>query len=141
MSEPKEEGEKQEKENEALAHRFHMDIFQKGELEAADEILASEFVLRNPTVPSELTHGPDAIKKLATAAIHAIPDRLITHEDTMSKGDKVLIRWSMTGTPKQDFLGIPHSDNPITLIGFDLFRISKGKIIEMWQQFSGGKWQ
>jgi predicted ester cyclase len=110
-------------------------------LEATDEILISEFVLRNPGIPSELTHGPDGIKKLATTAIHAIPDRQITQEETMSKGDKVLIRWSMTGTPKEDFLGIPRSDNPITLISFDLFRISKCKIIEIWQQFSLGKWQ
>jgi steroid delta-isomerase-like uncharacterized protein len=139
MSEYK--GEEQEKKNEALANRFHMDIFQKGELEAADEILAAEFVIRNPALPAELTHGSDGIKKFATGTIQAIPDRKITHEDTMSKGDKVLIRWSMTGTPKQDFLGIPHSDNPITLTGFDLFRISGGKIIEMWQQFSPGKWQ
>jgi predicted SnoaL-like aldol condensation-catalyzing enzyme len=139
MSEYNKEQE-QEKENEALALRFHMDIFQKGHVEAADEILAPEFVLRNPGMPPELTHGPDAIKKFATAAIHAIPDRQITHEDTMSRGNKVLIRWSMTGTPKQDFLGIPPSDNPITLTGFDLFRISGGKIIEMWQQFSPGKW-
>jgi predicted SnoaL-like aldol condensation-catalyzing enzyme len=139
MSEYK--GEEQEKKNEALANRFHMDIFQKGELKAADEILAAEFVTRNPALPAELTHGPDAIRKFATAVIQAIPDRKITHEDTMSKGDKVLIRWSMTGTPKQDFLGIARSDNPITLIGFDLFRISGGKIIEMWQQFSPGKWQ
>jgi steroid delta-isomerase-like uncharacterized protein len=140
MSEYKEEQE-EEKKNEALANRFHMDIFQKGEMETADEILASEFVLRNPALPSELTHGPGAIKKFAAAAIQAIPDRQISHEDTMSKGDKVLIRWSMTGTPKQDFLGIPRSDNPITLTGFDLFLISGGKIIEMWQQFSPGKWQ
>ena len=139
MSEYK--GEEQEKKNEALANRFHMDIFQKGELEAADEILAAEFVIRNPALPAELTHGLEAIKKFATGVIQAIPDRKITHEDTMSKGDKVLIRWSMTGTPKQEFLGIPPSDNPITLIGFDLFRISGGKIIEMWQQFSSGKWQ
>jgi steroid delta-isomerase-like uncharacterized protein len=139
MSEYK--GEEQEKKNEALANRFHMNIFQKGELEAADEILAAEFVIRNPALPSELTHGPEAIKKFASATIHAIPDRQITHEDTMSKGDKVLIRWSMTGTPKQDFLGIPRSDNPITLTGFDLFRISGDKIIELWQQFSPGKWQ
>ena len=82
MSEYKEE---QEKENEALANRFHMDIFQKGELEAADEILVPEFVLRNPDLPSELTHVPEGIKKFATAAIQAIPDRQITHEDTMNK--------------------------------------------------------
>ena len=31
-------------ENEALAHRFHMDIFQEGNLDAADEILSPDFV-------------------------------------------------------------------------------------------------
>ena len=65
MSEYKEEQE-QEKKNEALANRFHMDIFQKGEMETADEILVPEFVLRNPGLPSELTRGPGAIKKFAT---------------------------------------------------------------------------
>ena len=30
----------QEQENETLAHRFHMDIFQQGKLETADQILA-----------------------------------------------------------------------------------------------------
>ncbi len=34
-------------------------------------------------------------------AINAIPDRQITHEDIISNRDKVLIRRSMTGSPKQ----------------------------------------
>jgi hypothetical protein len=38
-------------ENEALVHRFHMDIFQKGD-SAADEILAPDFIWRNPGLPS-----------------------------------------------------------------------------------------
>jgi predicted ester cyclase len=51
-----------------------------------------------------------------------------------------MIRWTMTGTPKKEIFGIPSSDKPVSTIGFDLFRISKGKIMEMWQQFSTGKW-
>lgn len=39
-------------ENEALVRRFHMDIFQKGDLAAADEILAPDFIWRNPGLPS-----------------------------------------------------------------------------------------
>ena len=44
----------QEQKNETLAHRFHMDIFQQGKLEVADEILTPDFVLRNPVLPSDL---------------------------------------------------------------------------------------
>jgi predicted SnoaL-like aldol condensation-catalyzing enzyme len=45
---------KQEEEiNEALALRYHNDIFQKGKLEVADEILSPDFVLHNPLLPEE----------------------------------------------------------------------------------------
>ena len=83
---------------------------------------------------------PEGVKKIASAIIDAMPNRQITHEDTFVKGDKVMIRWTMTGTPKKEGLGIPPSDKPIKIIGFDLFRISGNKIAEMWQQFSIGSW-
>ncbi len=129
-----------EEEKEALAHRFHMDIFQKGDLAAADEILAPDFIWRGPSIPSELKHGPEGVKKIASAIIDAMPNRQITHEDTIVKGDKVMIRWKVTGTPKKEVLGIHPSDKPIAIIGFDLFRMSGDKIVEMWQQFSIGSW-
>jgi steroid delta-isomerase-like uncharacterized protein len=131
----------QQKRNEAIAHRFHMNIFQEGKLEMADEIIASDFVWRNPVIPSELQHSPESVKKIASAVIEAMPDRQITHDDTIAKGDKVMIRWTMTGTIKRELFGISPSDKPTSMIGFDLFRISdEGKIVEMWQQFSNGKW-
>jgi hypothetical protein len=37
-----------EQQNEAITHRFHTEIFQERKLDIADEILASDFVLRNP---------------------------------------------------------------------------------------------
>lgn len=132
--------ENQEKENETLAHRFHMDIFQKGDLLVADKILATNFVWRNPAVPSELAHGPEGTKKVASAVIDSIPDCKITHDDIMSKGDKVMIRWTMVGTIKKEIFGLQPSERTATIIGFDLFRISNHKIVEMWQQFSPGTW-
>ena len=109
----------EEQRNEELAHRWHMDIFQKGDLSVADEILSSDFVWRNPSIPSDLRHGSEGTKKLASSIIDGMPDRQLTHDDVIAEGDKVLIRWTMMG---------------------DLFRISGGKIAEMWQQFGVGKW-
>lgn len=129
-----------ERQNEELAHSFHMDIFQKGDLAVADTILAKDFVLRSPTIPLELRGGPEGTKKIASAVIDSLPDRKIVHEDTIAKGDKVLIRWTMTGTLKKELFGMPASGKPVTIIGFDLFRISDGRILEIWQQFSLGTW-
>jgi predicted ester cyclase len=69
-----------------------------------------------------------------------VPDRKITHDNVVTKGDKVLIRWTMTGIPRKEVVGIPSGDKPVTITGFDLFRISGCKIAEMWQQFGVGKW-
>ena len=71
-------------------------------------------------------------KKIASAVIDSVPDLRITHDDTISKNDKVLVRWTLTGTAKKELFGIPASDKPLTLVGFDLFRIDNGKIVEMW---------
>jgi predicted SnoaL-like aldol condensation-catalyzing enzyme len=130
-----------EQEYEAIARRFHMEIFQQGKLGLADEILTPDFVLRNPTLPSELTHGPEGVKKFASGVVDSSSGYQIIHHDTISKGDKVLIRWTFTGILKKEMLGIRPSDEPVTITGFDLFRITTdGKIAELWQQFNVGSW-
>ena len=106
----------------------------------ADEILSPDFVWRNPSLPSNLQHGSDGTKKIASSIIDGMPDRQITHDDVIAKGDKVLLRWTMTGTPRKEVIGIPPGDKTVTVTGFDFFRISGGKIAEMWQQFGVGKW-
>jgi predicted SnoaL-like aldol condensation-catalyzing enzyme len=130
-----------EQEYEAIARRFHMEIFQQGKLDVADEILTPDFVLRNPTLPSELTYGPEGVKKFASGVVESSSGYQIVHHDTISKGDKVMIRWTYTGMVKKEMLGIRPSNKPVTITGFDLFRITtEGKIAELWQQFNVGSW-
>ena len=130
-----------EQEYEVIARRFHMEIFQQGKLGVADEILTPDFVLRNPTLPSELTHGPEGVKRFASGIVESSSGYQIVHHETISKGGKVLIRWTFTGRVKKEMLGISPSDKPVTITGFDLFRITtEGKIAELWQQFNVGSW-
>jgi predicted SnoaL-like aldol condensation-catalyzing enzyme len=81
-----------EKENETLEHRFHMDIYQRENLKVVDEIVSPNFVMHNPMLPSEVKEGLEGVRKFAIATIDAMPDRQLFHEDTVVKGDKVLIR-------------------------------------------------
>ena len=120
--------------NKALADRFHMDIFVAGTLDVADEILSSDFVAHAP-VPPEFTTGPEGVKKWATALRTGLPDDIwIKHYETIAEGDLVMIRWEGGGTHTGDLMGVPASGNPVTVTGFDLFRIVDGKIVEMWQE-------
>lgn len=119
----------------ALADRFHMDVFQRGDLDVADEILTGDFVLNGPGYPPEWCRGPAGTKLLARAIITALPDRRITHDETICEGDLVCIRWSMTGTHAGDLLGVPPSERKVKVTGFDLFRMANGRIAELWQNW------
>jgi steroid delta-isomerase-like uncharacterized protein len=130
----------EEEKNQDLAIRYHEDIFQKGKIEVADEILSRDFIIHNPVLPEELRKGPEGTKKFASAVIAAVPDIKIVHDDIFAKGDKVLIRWTNSGTNTGPLFGNPPTGKPIIVTGFDLFRISNGKIMELWQQYNFAPW-
>ena len=64
------------------------------------------------------------------------------HHETISKGDKVLIRWTFSRILEKEMFGISPSDNLLNIAGFDLFRITPDskKLAELWQIFSVGSW-
>ena len=132
--------EQSEKVNEELALRYHNDIFQEGKLEVADEILSPDFVLHNPSLPEELRKGPEGVKKYASAIIESVSDRKLVQNDIFAKGDKVLIRWTNSGTNRGSLFGYNPTGKQYVATGLDLFRISNGKIMEIWQQFNFASW-
>jgi predicted SnoaL-like aldol condensation-catalyzing enzyme len=132
--------EQEEDKNQTLALRYHNDIFRNGKIEVTDEILSPDFVLHNPVLPEELRKGPEGTKKYASALIAAVSDRRLVHHDIFAKGDKVLIRWTNSGTNTGPLFGNPPTGKPYVATGFDLFRISNGKIMEMWQQYNFAPW-
>src|SRR6188768_3679827 len=115
--------EKVEEENQVLAIRYHDDIFEKGKLEVADEILSSDFVIHNPVLPEEFRNGPAGTKRYASAIMTAVPDRKLEHHEVLAKGDMVMIRWTNSGTHTGMLFGNPPTGKRYVATGFDLFRI------------------
>ena len=54
----------------------------------------------------------------------------MTLEDQIAQGDKVVSRWTGTGTPNGEFMGIPATGNRVTFTGIVIDRIAGGKIVE-----------
>ena len=52
----------------------------------------------------------------------------------------MMIRWTNSGTNTGPLFGNPPTDKAIVVTGFDLFRISNGKITELWQQYNFASW-
>jgi predicted ester cyclase len=52
-----------------------------------------------------------------------------------------MIRWTSSGTNIGPLFGNPPTGKRYIVTGFDLFRISDGKIKELWQQYNFADWQ
>lgn len=110
-------GESSSEANRALAHRFHMDVFQRKDLAAADQTLSRDFVWHGGMGPGEVLRGPAAATPVATALSGALPDLNITHDDIVAEGDKVLIRWTARATHRGEFQGIAPTGKAVTVTG------------------------
>lgn len=118
----------------ALSRRLYEEVFGKGNLSAADEILAESCVSHGPGSPPQI--GAEAIKRQALALRSAMPDLWMTLEDQVADGDRVASRWTGRGT----HTGVlPMPSGPVQPTGaaieiaeIRIDRYASGQIVESW---------
>ncbi len=121
-------------ENKALTRRVMEEMFNKGNLDVADELLAPDFVDHDPSMPEDV-RGPEGFKEYVRAFRSASSDLHIRIEDQIAEGDKVVQRWTGTGTHDGDSMGIAPTGNRVEFTGMEISRISGGKVAEMWDNY------
>jgi steroid delta-isomerase-like uncharacterized protein len=88
-------------------------------------------VYHDPAAPE--LRGSEAHKKFVTLYRTAFPDLHFTVEDLFGKGNKVVMRWTSTGTHQGELMGIPATGITTQGIGTSITRFNeKGKIVEEW---------
>ena len=115
--------------SEAIAHRYFEEIFNQGKLDVAEEIVANTHI--NHDRLNEV-QGIGGLKEVAAKYRKAFPDLHLAIEDTISQGDKVVVRWSWSGTHKGDLAGLAPTGKKTGGTGITIFRHSDGKIAESW---------
>ena len=118
--------------NEAVAHRWHLEVVQAGNLAVADEILAPDCVVH---ANAQEVRGVDGAKQLAAAIHTAFPDAQITHHEALVSGDRVAIRWTTDATHQGEYFGVPPSGKRVHIEGLDLFHLRGGQITEIWIEY------
>jgi steroid delta-isomerase-like uncharacterized protein len=119
-------------ENKALVRRFFEEVFNKGNLALAGEVLAPNYVLHDPATPN-LAGGPEGYKQMVSTYRNAFPDLQLTVEDQMTEGEKVVTRWTTRGTQQGALPDIPPTGKQTTVTGITISCISGSKITEDWQ--------
>jgi steroid delta-isomerase-like uncharacterized protein len=121
-------------ENKALVRRSFEEVFNQGNLDAVDEIFASDYLLHDPTSPEEI-RGTEGMKQYVSMYRTAFPDLQQTIEDQIAEGEKVATRLIGRGTHQGELMGIPPTGNRVEASGIVINRISGGKIAESWATY------
>jgi predicted ester cyclase len=101
----------------------------------ADRVYAPSVIDHQPLPGQGL--GLDGIKQLV-ALYHAVfPDLSVSTDDVVSSGDRVVVRWTATGTHQGDQLGVPATGKRVRLTGIDILRIEEGRVVERWGETNG----
>ena len=88
-------------------------------LAAVDKVYAPDVVVHGL---GEDIHGLENLKQVWSEFYDAFPDLQWTFDDRIVKGDKVVTRFTITGTHKSEYMDIQPTNKKVTYWGIEIFR-------------------
>ena len=117
--------------NKATARRWSTELWSKGDLRVADEIIAADYVRHDPGDPFP-ARGAEDVKKIVTMLRTMFPDFRIHVESMVAEGDIVVSRYTATATDTVGYMGMPPTGKAIRTSAMQMFRFANGRIVESW---------
>lgn len=121
-------------ENAALGCQWFEQVWNQQRLEAIDE-LADPACQAHGHAPDDEVIGLARFKEFARSVIEAFPDVNIQVEETISEGDRCVLRWVGRMTHRGEFMGIPATGKHLVVRGISILRFAGGKIVEAWDNW------
>lgn len=115
--------------NRAVVRRFIDEVFNRGNLAVAEEILAPDYVHNDPAT-GDMASGVEGLEKMVAFYRQAFPDFQIRLEDQIATEDRVVERWTGQGTHRGALMGMPATGRQITATGISIHRLANGRIAE-----------
>ena len=118
--------------NKELAQAFHRRLWAEGDIGVVEELIAADAT----------THWGDS-ESNAVAAIRADVERYFTAftdvhtsiDELVGEEDKVVLRWSTTGTHTGPYGKVSPTGRVVTMTGVDIYRLEGGRIVEVWSMW------
>jgi predicted ester cyclase len=119
-------------ENKEKARRFLKEGFSQGNL----QVLDADFVCYDPNSEAGEVRGAETMKQEIEWFRNAVPDLTYTVEDQVAEGDKVVSRYTATGTHQGEFFGVAPTGKRIGMSGIQIDRFDEnGKMVEEWPEY------
>ena len=114
--------------NKLVMGRF-TDFINTASEKLADELISPDAIFHVPG-RSEPVRGPAGYLAILGMMREGFPDIQWTLEEMIAEGDKVAARFTMRGTHRGTFFGVPPTGKPIVVQAMNFYRLSGGQFVE-----------
>ena len=115
--------------NKALVSRFIDEAYNKRNLTVGDELLAINVVIH---ISNSDIKGIEGWKQYAGSFLAGFSDIIMSVNEIIAEGDKIVASWTCRGVHTGEFHGIIHTDKQATWTGIAIYHFVDNKIGEVW---------
>jgi steroid delta-isomerase-like uncharacterized protein len=115
-----------EEASKAVVHRFVAEVWNAGDLAAADELVHPDYAVEG------VERGPDFVRRNVAALRAAFPDLESTVEQMVAEGDWVAVRLTLRGTHLGPLGDIPPSGKRVETQEMVFWRVEGGRLRAIW---------
>ncbi|MGA7241624.1 MAG: ester cyclase [Terracidiphilus sp.] len=114
--------------NKEIIRAFMEEVLNQGRFERMNDLVKEDFIELDP-LPGQQA-GREGLKAVLMQMKSAFPDIHWVIQETISEGDKVVTRFTWSGTHRNTFLGIPATGKPVEVKGVVIDRLEAGKMAD-----------
>lgn len=118
--------------NVLLIRQLFEEVVNQDDLARYEEFFSKDVIVHGPA-SNQKTCGLAKTKKFDSAYVEAYPGKQFSIEEIFEHGDRVIVRWVCHGKHKGNYKGIPPKNSLFAIAGMSIYRIAKGKVVEIWQ--------
>ncbi|OGU13236.1 MAG: hypothetical protein A2076_11120 [Geobacteraceae bacterium GWC2_53_11] len=118
--------------NKQVVQLFYEEGWNKKNFDIVRQTHADNWVHHDKSNPADLKDGAQGnINRMRELSV-AFPDIHFQIDDIVAENDKVVVRFTLTGTQQGQFGKIPPTGKKVNILGYITHRLERGKIVEDW---------
>ncbi len=115
--------------NKALVRRLMQGVYGERNVDVIDEVAAPDFT---GSIPGRTFESTEAWKAYNRGSLAAFPDFVYTTHDLFAEGDRVALRWTLTGTHLGPYGGLEPTGKRVDVSGIFICQCANGRIVKSW---------
>lgn len=112
--------------NHQIAQQVSDGVWGAGNIRLIDELYSASYVDLNPTPGVPATR--DGLKMLVQMYHDAFPDLQIHTDELLVTEDKIVMRYTASGTHEGEMMGMPPTGKSATISGISILHVQEGQI-------------